>query len=89
MNVSQITTAILSNDFSNDDLNVIVDAIKFKRARMTQTNIFTIRIGDNVQYNSRDGIKKAGRVVKVGRKNIHVNVNGTIWNVPANMLEKI
>lgn len=89
MNISDINTAIISGNFSNDELNSIVDAIKFKRARITQANTFQIRMGDSVTYRSRDGQQKTGVVQKVNRKNMVVLVNGVRWNVPANMLTKV
>ena len=52
MNIMQINTEILAGNFTNDQLTSIVDAVKFARARLTDMNKRSLRIGDNVNFNS-------------------------------------
>ncbi len=87
MSVQTINAEILQGKFTNDELNSIMDAIKFARSRITQQNIFTMRAGANVQFtSSRNGMTYKGTVAKVGRKYVTVSTNQGQWRVPANML---
>jgi len=88
MSIQSINTEIIQGNFSNDELNSIMDAIKFARSRITQKNIFTMRAGANVQFtSSKTGMTVKGTVSKVGRKYVTVSTQQGLWRVPANMLE--
>ena len=88
MSIQTINTEIIQGNFSNDELNSIMDAIKFARSRITQKNIFTMRAGANVQFtSSKTGMTVKGTVSKVGRKYVTVSTQQGLWRVPANMLE--
>lgn len=94
LTLADINTAIISGNFTNEDLNSIGDAIKFARSQIATKNKFTLVKGTKVKFtNSRSGRSVVGTVDKVNRKFIIVreaktNVFGdTIWRVPANMLE--
>lgn len=87
MSVQTINAEILQGSFTNDELNSIIDAVKFARSRIAQKNIFTMRAGANVQFtSSRTGSVVKGTVAKVGRKFVTVSTNQGQWRVPANML---
>jgi hypothetical protein len=87
MNVKQINTAILGGEWTDAELNSILDAVKFVRSRIVQKNIFTMRAGANVQFTSnKNGQTYKGTVNKVGRKFITVATPQGFWRVPANML---
>ena len=89
----QICQQIMFGNFSNDELNGIVQAIQFARASITKANIATIRAGSNVEFtSSKTGRKITGQVTKVGRKFLTVREHGMSWGnwrVPANMVEVI
>lgn len=89
----QIVQQIMFGNFSNEELNGIVEAIKFARASITKANIRTIRAGTSVQFtSSKTGKNITGEVTKVGRKFLVVREHGMSygnWKVPANMVEVI
>lgn len=89
MLVSDITNAIINSDFTDSQLNVIQDAIKFRRSRIVQKNVFSLRQGANVQFTSnRNGVTYKGVVEKVNRKYIIVRTPQGGFRVPANMLSE-
>ena len=73
MNITQINTAILQGGWSNDQLTSMIDAVKFARARLTEQTKRTLRIGDNVNFNSTKlGRNVTGVVVKIAIKFVTV-----------------
>jgi len=90
VNISQINTAILQGNLTNDELISVIDAVKFARARLTQLNKFTLRVGDTVNFNSaKQGRNVTGTVIKIAIKYITVKTVNGLWRVPANMLSKV
>jgi hypothetical protein len=88
MNVKEINSAIMFGNLSNDELNSVVDAVKFARAQMTKQKTRAFSIGDSVKFTSnRNGLTYVGTVRKVKIKFVLVNTPGGVFNVPANMLE--
>jgi len=86
--ISEINRAILSGNFTNDQLISIGDAIKFARGQIAQKNKYTLTVGTKVQFTStRTGQTVMGNVEKVNRKFIIVRSGITNWRVPANMLQ--
>jgi hypothetical protein len=87
MNLQEINRSIISGSFSNEDLNSIVDAIKFVRGQLASKAKCTLTVGSNVKFtNTRSGGVTIGIVDKVNRKFIIVKSGMTNWRVPANML---
>ena len=88
MNITQINTAILQSGFTNDELTSIIDAVKFARARLTEINKRSLRIGDSVSFtSSKTGRTMQGSVTKIAIKYVTVKVPLLgLWRVPANML---
>ena len=94
MTVQEISRAITSGQFTNDELNTVVDAIKFARSQIVRQNTGLMVIGTAVKFtNSRNGKLVVGTVEKVNRKYILVRENrnpgsmaGPQWRVPASML---
>ena len=87
MNITQINTAILQGGFTNDELTSIIDAVKFARARLTERNKRSLRIGQRVSFtSSRTGTQMLGEVVKIAIKFVTVRTAAGLWRVPANML---
>lgn len=89
--ISAINSAIISGNFTNDQLTSIIDAVKFARAQIAQKNKYTLTVGSKVKFtSSRNGQTILGTVEKVNRKFIIVRENGKTfggsWRVPANML---
>ena len=90
MKVQDINAAIISGIFTNDDLNSIVDALKYARAQLSKQNRRAFMPGDTVKFTSnRNGVTYTGVVNKVKIKYILVRTNSGTYNVPANMLEAV
>ena len=90
MDIKQINAAIVSGIYTNDDLNSIVDALKFARAQLSKQNRRALMPGDSVKFTSnRNGMTYTGTVNKVKIKYVLVRTNAGVFNVPANMLEAI
>ena len=90
MNATQIANALVQGTFTNDELNSIVDAIKYARAKLGKQAKRSLTVGDNVQWvSSRNGLTVKGTVRKIAIKNVQVATAQGIWNVPANMLEVV
>lgn len=88
--IQDINRAILSGNFTNDELNTISQAVQFVRAQLTRRNVGSMVIGTQVKFtNSRSGNVVQGRVEKVGRKNVIVNTGTGRWRVAASMLERV
>ena len=89
MNITQINTAILQGDFTNEELNSIGDAMRFARAQLVVRNKSALTIGSNVKFTSSTRGTISGVVKKINRKFIIVDQPGQFrsWKVPANMLE--
>jgi len=88
MDIKQINQAIMFGDFSNDQLNSIIDAVKWARSNLTQQMKREIRIGSEVKFTStKRGIVIHGTVVKIAQKYVTVKTMTEQWRVPANMLE--
>jgi small-conductance mechanosensitive channel len=88
MNITQINTAILQGGWTNNQLSSMIDAVKFARARLTEQTKRSLRIGDNVHFNSTKlkGAGVTGVVVKIAIKFVTVKTVSGLWRVPANML---
>jgi hypothetical protein len=85
--ISEINRAIISGNFTNDQLTSIGDAIRFARAQLGQQNKYTLRVGTKVKFtSSRTGMEVSGDVQKINRKFIIVKSGMTNWRVPASML---
>jgi hypothetical protein len=90
MNITQINTAILQGNWTNDQLTSIVDAVKFSRARLVDMNKRALRIGDAVSFrSSRNGQTVTGTVSKIAIKFVTVKTAQGLWKVPANMLTPV
>jgi hypothetical protein len=93
--IQDVNSAIMFGDFTNDQLNSIASAIKFRRGQITKEVKRGLTIGEKVKFvNSRTGGVVIGNVTKVNRKFVIVREaaksNGffaTQWRVPASMLE--
>jgi len=87
MNISQINTAIIQGEFTNMQLNSIMDAVKFARARLAESTKRSLMLGDNVSFvSTKTGQTMTGHVTKIAIKYVTVRTLGGLWRVPANML---
>ncbi len=89
MKVQDINSAIISGIYTNDDLNSIINAVKFARAQLTKQQARALRVGDQVRFSSR-GNTYFGTIERLKLKNAFVKVgNFSRYNVPMNMLEAV
>ena len=86
--LADITHALVSGKFTNDDLNGIAQAVTYARAQLAHRNKFTLSPGVTVSFNSTKLNQRiSGQVEKINRKFVIVNTPAGKWRVPANMLE--
>ena len=79
---------IRNGNFNNDELNLIIEAVKFKRAQNGRQAARTLVIGERVQFNGRNGVV-TGRLEQIKIKKAIVVSGQTRWNVPLAMLEAV
>lgn len=90
MNVDRINSAIIQGNLTNDELVTVIEAVKFARARLTEQTKRSLRIGDNVNFNSvKQGRNVTGVVMKIAIKFVTVKTVTGLWRVPANMLSLV
>jgi len=90
VDITQINTAIIQGTFTNTQLESIIDAVKFARARLAQTAKRQLRIGGTVRWTSaKNPLGEQGTVTKIAQKYVTVNTGSMMWRVPANMLEVV
>ena len=90
INATDIQSAIVSGQFSNDELVAIQRALTFANAQLAQKKIRIFNKGSMVKFTSnRNGQFYVGTVEKVGIKNVTVRTPVGLYRVPANMLEGV
>ena len=88
MDINTINGAIMRGGYSNDDLNSIMDAVKYARSKLGRAKLRSFGIGDSVKFTSnKNGRVYQGVVEGVKIKNVIVNTSMGRFRVPANMLE--
>lgn len=88
MDIRQVNSAIMFGDFTNDELNSIIDAVKFRRANIQRQQRFTLKPGQSVKFHSvKRGVTVSGTVTKIALKYATISTNQGLWKVPMNMLE--
>jgi hypothetical protein len=88
MSIQSVNAEILAGNFTNEQLSSIIDAVKFARARLTETNKRSLRLGATVKFTStKSGVTLIGTVDKIAIKFVTVRTPQGLWRVPANMLE--
>lgn len=86
--IQDVNSAIMFGDFTNEQLDSIVQAVKYRRAQLVKTKVRSFWNGDTVKFvHPKTGRVHIGVVSKVKIKNVTVREGNTNWNVPANMLE--
>lgn len=86
--IQQVNSTIMFGDFTNDQLNSIISAVKFRRSQLTRETKRQLRVGSQVKFSStKTGQTVVGTVNKVAIKYVTVATPQGLWRVPANMLE--
>ena len=91
MDIREINSAIMFGAWTNDQLNSMIDAVKFNRAKLSAFVKFSLQVGDRVRWiSSKNSMGQEGTVIKIARKYVTVRTDaGGLWRVPANMLELV
>ena len=86
----EIRNAIRTGSFTNDELNILGDAIKYARAELGRDIKHTISVGAAVKFtSSRDGSVYTGKVRKINIKYVIVDTPRGGFRVPASMLTAV
>lgn len=88
--IQEINSTIMFGDLSNDQLDSVVAAIKYRRVQLTRENKRMLNLGSRVKfYCNKRGQTYLGTVEKIATKFVTVNAGTSRWRVPANMLELV
>jgi len=86
----EIRLEIMNSRFDNDDLNEIVEGIKWARSQLSRTVARSLQVGDSVKFQStRTNQVYRGTIEKIKIKNAVVVTTVGRYNVPMNMLEAV
>jgi len=87
MDIKQVNSAIMFGDWSNIELQSMIDAVKWARASLAKSVKNGLSIGDTVEFtSSKNGMTYQGTVSKIAIKFVTVKTATGLWRVPANML---
>ena len=88
--INEINIEIMQGNFTNDQLNAIGQAIKFRRRQIGRDLKVSIRVGDTVKfYHPKLGQDLHQTLALCKHGVILVNTARGMYNVPANLLERI
>ena len=74
---------------SSEDVDLIVQAIEYRRNQLHTQKAQSFKIGDTVSFAGRHGRTEFGKVTKVKIKYVVVDTGMTRWNVPGSHLTKV
>lgn len=87
LTIQDINGAITNQDWTNDQLMSMAQAIKFAREQLTRKTRWQLKVGDSVKFvHTRTGRVHYGTVNKINPKRVVVQEGMTRWTVPAAML---
>lgn len=98
MTFQKIYNEIALGSFTNDQLNELAEAIRYRRNQILKANKRQLAVGSKVKFTGRDGRTVLGEVTKINRKYVIVKeqpnsfnggIFGTNWRVPGAMLEAV
>lgn len=84
--LNTVVKSIMFSDFDSDQLNEIVQAVKYRRSEIAKSTKRSVTIGTKVSFVDRHGKKYLGDVTGIKIKNIIVKIGMTNYRVPASML---
>ena len=88
MDLKEINRAIIRGNWTNDDLNSMIESIKYARGFLVNEKRRAIKAGDTVRFNSTKlGGPVSGTVENVKIKFATVSTSRGRWRVPISMLE--
>ena len=85
MQIGKIISEI--HNMGSEDLNKVVEAVKYARSQAHRSMANSLRVGDMVEFDGRHGVMMVGHVKKINIKYVVVScTNGEQWRVPAGHL---
>jgi len=85
--LQEVRYAIQFSNFTNDELNLLSEAIRYARSELVKDVKRELSLGVNVNFtSSRTGRNITGHVTKIAQKFVTVKTIDGLWKVPANML---
>lgn len=89
LTIQQVNSAIMHQEWTNDQLNSMIAAVKFARAQLGRQTVRELRNGVPVRFVDRSGRYITGTVLECKIKNVIVECGRTRYRVPASMLEVV
>lgn len=87
LSIQDVNSAIMFGNFTSDQLDGILMAVKYRRAEIGRNTKRSLSVGSVVRFtHPKTGRTHQGAVVKINIKKVQVKEGLTTWNVPANML---
>ena len=87
LSIQDVNSAIMFGSFTNDQLDSIQAAVKYRRGQIGKETKRDLGVGSVVKFtHPKTGRVHRGAVVKINIKKVQVREGLTTWNVPANML---
>jgi len=88
--IDSVTQAIMFGNFSNEDLEAVSQAVRYRRAQLGKEVKRAISPGVAVKfYHPRQGRDITGTVSRIKQKYVLVDTTQGRYNVPANLLETL
>jgi hypothetical protein len=88
--IDSVTQAIMYGNFSNEDLEAVSQAIRYRRAQLGREVKRAMAPGVAVKfYHPKQGRDITGTVNRIKQKYILVDTAQGRYNVPANLLETV
>ena len=84
--LGDILLSIRNGKLSEDELQLVVEAVRVARQRNAATVVRTLRVGDSVKFSSQKRGEFVGTLMKVNIKKAIVKTSAGQWNVPLSML---
>jgi hypothetical protein len=88
--INDVTQAIMFGNFSNEDLEAVSQAIRYRRTQLSKEAKQAMAPGIAVKfYHPKQGRDITGTVNRIKQKYILVDTAQGRYNVPANLLETV
>lgn len=95
--LKEVCEFLMDTDRTREDYHVVASAFKAGQSRNVQRAKHQFRPGMQVKWTGKDGLTREGRVIKLGRSLIHVQVakgshpldRPVLWHVSPGLLTRV
>ena len=90
--IQQVNSSIMFGQWTDVELRSMIDAVRFAQSNLRKQVKASLFVGDKVRWVSSKNPRGArGTVKKIAIKYVTVanDIDGTLWKIPANMLEAV